>query len=286
VNATTGEELWPAEPRRWRGGKRRLPLAVAAVALTAMTFTLVAIACGPDSVESLDGPPVGEPLLPDLVAEPPETLQTVKDADGKWTMRFSSILVNVSDADFILEGKRSGDAWAVDQRIAYSKGGSEVAPTKATMLWGGDGHDHWHVERVATYHLERVDASGTPIAGAVGRPDAKVGFCFYDSHKKLDGGPEKAQFKKTGCGKETAVGFRMGLSPSWGDVYDFRLPGQSVSIDGLPDGRYRLWAEADPQAWFREVTRDNNITWIDLELTTREDSFRIATMVASGPRPA
>jgi hypothetical protein len=77
----------------------------------------------------------------------------------------------------------------------------------------------------------------------------------------------------------------MGLSPGWGDVYDFTLPGQSVDISELPDGRYRLWAEADPQGWFREVTRENNVTWVDLELSTGADGVRTAMVVSTGAQP-
>ena len=270
----------PAAAPRWRLGAsaRRLTFLAA-------TLALVAIGCGGDE-QSLSGPPVGEPILPDLVPEAPDTLHTRRDAQGNWTMRFSSTIVNVGDGDFILHGDRTGDQWAVEQQIAYTDSGSELVPTAATMVFGGDGHDHWHVERVATYRLEAVDVSGVPLAGAEGRADTKVGFCFYDSHKKLDGGPGKAQFSRHSCGEQSDTQFSVGLSPSWGDVYDFTLPGQSVNITDLSDGRYRLWAEADPQAWFREVTRDNNLTWIDFELTTQAaDGTRRAAVVATGPRP-
>jgi hypothetical protein len=254
--------------------------------ILATTLALAAIACGGEE-RSLSGPPVGEPVLPDLVPEPPDALHTLKDDQGVWTMRFSSIIVNQGDGDFILHGDRAGDQWTVQQQIGYSHSGSEFVPTPATMVFAGDGHEHWHVERVATYRLEREDGTGVPIVGAEGRADTKVGFCFYDSHKKLDGGPGKAQFSRFGCGKQSDTQFKMGLSPSWGDVYDFTLPGQSVNITDLPDGRYRLWAEADPQAWFHEVTRDNNVTWVDLELKTQGvERTRLATVVATGPRPA
>jgi hypothetical protein len=266
--------------------RRRLGTLARRLTILATTLALVAIGCGGDE-RSLSGPPVGEPVLPDLVPEPPDTLHTMRDNQGVWTMRFTSTIVNVGDGDFILHGDRTGDQWSVEQQIAYSHSGSELVPTEATMVFAGDGHDHWHVERVATYRLERADGSGVPIAGAEGRADTKVGFCFYDSHKKLDGGPGKAQFSRLSCGKQSDTQFRMGLSPSWGDVYDFTLPGQSVNITDLSDGRYRLWAETDPRAWFREVTRDNNVTWIDLELTTQgPEGTRLAKIVATGPRPA
>jgi Lysyl oxidase len=266
---------------RWRAARRVAGAAVAA------SLALSATACG-DQGSRLDGPPKGVAVLPDLVPEPPIDLQTKHEPSGKWSMRFSSTLVNVGEGDFILHGDRTTDQWNLEQQIAYSEGGSELRPTDAEIVWGGDGHNHWHVKRVATYRIEPVDEAGNPVAGAEGRSDTKIGFCFFDSHKKLDGGPNKAHYHRQSCGKaETDTQISMGLSPSWGDVYDISLPGQSVDITDLPDGRYRIWAEADPQGWFQEVTRDNNVTWADLELTTRaSDGLRIAVIVGTGPTPS
>lgn len=53
----------------------------------------------------------------------------------------------------------------------------------------------------------------------------------------------------------------MGLSRGWGDVYPRNLPSPTTGITGLPDGTYRFWAEADPEGWFFEETRDNNVSW-------------------------
>ena len=60
----------------------------------------------------------------------------------------------------------------------------------------------------------------------------------------------------------------MGLSPGWQDPYTWTLPDQRLDITGLPDGRYRLVAMADPNNWFRETNERNNTTWVDIELRT------------------
>jgi len=281
-----GSSAKAAMVSRCLGAKRCQHMISAALCLG---FVMSTAACGTDGGNrNLDGPPLGEPVLPDLVPEPPIDLQTKHEASGAWSMRFSSTLVNVGEGDFILHGDRIGGEWVVDQQLAFSEGGSELRRTAAAIVWGGDGHDHWHVKRVATYRIEPVDETGTPVPGAAGRTDTKVGFCFFDSHKKLNGGPKKPQYKREDCGtKQTDTEFLMGLSPSWGDVYDITLPGQSVDITDLPDGRYRIWAEADPQQWFTEVTRTNNVTWADIELSTRPaDGLRVAVIVGTGPTPA
>ena len=76
----------------------------------------------------------------------------------------------------------------------------------------------------------------------------------------------------------------MGLSPGWADVYGFNLPGQSVDITDLPDGGYRIWAEADAEGWFEESNKENNTTWIDFELTTDGEN-RFARVTEVGPEP-
>ncbi len=152
------------------------------------------------------------------------------------------------------------------------------------MEWGGDGHDHWHVSRVASYRLEPLGEAGQ--AGlADGREDSKVGFCFFDSDRQLDSGPDDARFSHETCGHEDDLSFMMGLTPGWGDTYTFTLPGQSIDVSDLPDGEYRLWAEADQRRWFREADVENNLTWTDFELSTREDGNRFARVVGLGPQP-
>ena len=95
----------------------------------------------------------------------------------------------------------------------------------------------------------------------------------------------EALYSRLSCGKQQDAGVDMGLSPGWNDTYDFTLPGQSIDIEGLPDGTYRLLGEADDEALFREVTRDNNITWVDLELATTPDGLRTALVTDVGPEP-
>jgi hypothetical protein len=259
--------------------------------VAALTIGVVALAaCGDDDAAEGPawdtGPPVGEAVLPDLVPAAPTTLNVLSEPGGSTIIRFTSLLVNVGDGDFVLRGVRTGgDTWEVDQEVPYSDSGAEVVPTDAEMVWGGDGHFHWHVSRVASYRLVPLDESGAPIEGVEGWVDQKVGFCFFDTDHVVDRGPEEPQYKPAGCGTEEDDSFFMGLSPGWGDTYIFSLPGQSIDVTDLPDGKYRLWAEVDERAWFRESNRDNNRTWADIDLSTLPDGLRTALVVAVGPEP-
>jgi hypothetical protein len=59
----------------------------------------------------------------------------------------------------------------------------------------------------------------------------------------------------------------MGLSRGWGDKYRYSLPDQYIDITGLPLGRYRMRATADPSDWFSESNNTNNFTWVDIKIS-------------------
>ena len=221
--------------------------------------------------------------MPDLMPKPQLNVTTGL-IDGKRHIYFSTIIVNVGKSDFVLRARRERDTWTVEQGIPYSGGGAEVVPTDATLVWGGDGHNHWHVARVATVRLVPLDENGRPTKGP-GRTDTKVGFCFYDHTHELQRGPEKAVFSVHSCGEQDDTLIGVGLSPGWYDKYGQSLPGQSIDVSGLPDGRYRLWTDIDEPGWFREARRDNNRTWIDLEFETLPQGLSAST-VGTGPSPS
>ena len=64
----------------------------------------------------------------------------------------------------------------------------------------------------------------------------------------LDTGPEEVAHHSESCGHEDDEYIEMGLSPGWSNVYEWNLPGQTIDITDVADGRYRLWTEAD-ESW-------------------------------------
>jgi len=256
---------------------RRRPRVVALVAVAAFLA-----ACG-GGIPAV-GDPVGEPVLPDLAPEPPLDLRTRTEGD-RITVRFSSTLVNVGEGDFILRGTRTFDEWHVEQEVAFSENGGELEPTEAPMVWGGDGHEHWHIERVATYTVYRLGDDGEVVEDDIALTDAKIGFCFYDHTQVFDDGPPEAVYSHEGCGDQEDNEIRMAMSTGWSDVYDFDLPGQSIDVTDLEDGFYRVVGIVDPQGWFEETDEENNITSIDFELITQDD-LRLARLMDVGPNPS
>jgi hypothetical protein len=246
------------------------------------SLALLVAGCGGGASISVKepGPPVGEPQLPDI-APAPALDAHMSHENGRWLIRFSSILVNIGDGDFVLRAERGGRDWTVVQDVPYSESGAKSYPTPAQLVWGGDGHNHWHVERVATNWLVPI-AHGKPV-DEKGIADAKVGFCFYDFSRQLDDARQEAQYSRFSCGNRDDTAIGMGLSWGWADVYPYGLPGQSIDVTKLPDRRYRLWTEADRSRWFHEARRDNNVTWVDLALSTRPNGVRASRIVRTGP---
>lgn len=250
----------------------------------ACAVALLAAGCGGRADARWTGAPQGAEMRPDFAPMPPEDIHT-KQVDDSWTVEFSSSLVNVGAGDFHATANRSvGDAWVMTQDIEHVDGGASHVVSEAEPVWGGDGHEHWHISRYVTYYLHALDAAGQETGEP--RTDHKVGFCIYDFQRsELGIGPEESVYKREGCGEEDADHLAMGLSVGWSDDYHWSLPGQSINIDGLEDGDYRIYAMADEDEVFVEESRDNNRTWVEFALSTNEDGLRTALVSEVGPRP-
>ena len=204
--------------------------------------------------------------LPDLAMARLRAIQIENTADGRRLLRFNTIIVNIGLGAFELAAQRSSTStpWSARQVIFDDAGGSRSEPTSAQFIFGGDGHNHWHVKDLESYELVRSD-NGVKVGTGL-----KSGFCFFDNYQyklTLPGAPQSAVYTGAGCGKVDSLSLKMGLSLGWGDIYTYRLPDQYIDITGLTPGTYRLWATADQTGWFQESSNANNATWADLQLT-------------------
>jgi hypothetical protein len=202
--------------------------------------------------------------LPDLGMARVTDLRIEKTSDGRRLLRYTTVIVNVGTGPFELAGSRSSTddtQMGAEQRVYRDAGDPRLVPTGATMVFGGDGHNHWHVRDLETSKLIRLDNGSKVGTGA------KRGFCFFDNTKyrlSLTGAPQSPVY--TGCGRSSDLKVTMGLSIGWGDAYHWWLPDQYVDITGLTSGRYRLRVTADAKRWFIESRDSNNATWVDLQL--------------------
>jgi hypothetical protein len=228
------------------------------------------------------GAGAGTPAQPDLGMARLSDIYLAIPAGGQKQLRFSATIVNVGAGPFELAASRTSGsgAFSVSQRTYDSDGSSSVAPTPgASLVFGGDGHNHWHVNARERYELRRLD-NGVKVGTS-----SKSGFCFFDTgaYRMLAGSPASAVYTSVGCGVASSLDVTMGLSVGWGDTYRWTLPDQFIDVTNLSGGKYRLHAEADPNGWFRESSRQNNVTWADLALTTSRKGATSVKVLRYGP---
>lgn len=195
--------------------------------------------------------------LPDLRSSRPTDLRISTTASGRRLLKFTSQMVNYGAGPFEVRGRRpnSNAPFDIDQIIYNSDGGARRRDTEAAVVFAGDGHDHWHVRRMMTYHLWST-------AGMF--KDRKIGFCFFDTTPKrlsLPRAPRTKRYFESGCGGRTATSTRTGISVGWGDTYPWNFAFQWIDITGLPGGTYTLRSAVDLYDYFDESSEANNCAY-------------------------
>ncbi|MFP5341656.1 MAG: hypothetical protein ACLGIJ_01840 [Candidatus Limnocylindria bacterium] len=225
------------------------------------------------------------PILPDLITLPLiDLLVGTDEHTGEEALRFTATIANIGPGALSIEGRRengSSDRWAVVQWFEEPTGGRTGIRTGANLVFGGHGHEHWHLRFGAAYRLSPADDTDT-IA-----EQTKAGYCFFDQVRidpEVSGAPDEFVFDTRGCGGRDVLSSTMGMSVGWSDPYQWYLEDQSVTMTGLADGRYRLTAITDPDGWLQEADETNNETWIEFELGTQADGLRTVEVVES-PTP-
>jgi hypothetical protein len=267
-------------PAREPSARRRAAL------LTGLALTAVAVAVAL-VVMRVSGPPPPplaapvDPQYPDMGMAPLSSLLVGQQAGGRMFLRFSATLVNVGSGQLLVAAHRSfpfGEDWRVVQRIEDATGGYSERDMGARLIFGGDGHDHWHVVGAEAHQLETLQ--GEIVGGLV-----KSGFCFFDNvdyRSTLAGRPPAPVHTSLQCGTRLDRDIAMGISVGWGDEYQWYLLDQTIEITGVPDGRYRLRAIADPAGLVQESDETNNDTWTVVDLVTT-DGVRQVQVVEQGP---
>jgi hypothetical protein len=184
----------------------------------------------------------------------------IQNVDGRRLLRFTTIMVNRGPGAFEVRGHRtsSQNRMAIDQVIFNEAGGSRRRSTSAVGRYAGDGHDHWHVQRIMTYELYRVDNPATVRGGA------KTGFCFLDTtawRLSLPYARQSPYYQESWCGTRSTLTNRVGISVGWGDRYPWDFAFQWIDITGLPSGRYIVRSTVDISNHYRETNNFDNCTW-------------------------
>jgi hypothetical protein len=240
-------------------GRRSVPRLAALVGLLTIAAALAPA-----------GPAVGAGAdrLPDLRMASIRDIRIQTTASGRRLLRFTTILFNAGTGPFDLRAHRtsaSQRSMVVNQRIYGSAGGYRTVATRAIARYAGDGHDHWHIQRVATYDLL------TPSRQFI-RRGAKIGFCFFDTtlmYPGLRGSPASRRYRESTCGSRASRSASMGVSVGWGDNYPWNFAYQWIDISRLPAGQYTVRAVVDYQDYYRERVETNNCAYVRLVIPSR-----------------
>lgn len=265
-----------AAPSEHRRAALKAGLALVAVV---MASVLVAFRVSGPHLPPLAAPI--DPHYPDMGMAPLGSILVGQDDAGRSYLRFSATLVNVGSGPLLVAAHRDlpfREDWQVVQRVEDGAGGYSQREMTARLIFGGDGHDHWHVVGAEAHQLETLD--GDIVGGLV-----KSGFCFFDNvdyRSSLPGAPATATHSSLECGTRFDRDIAMGISVGWGDEYQWYLLDQTIEITGVPDGRYRLRAIADPADLVEESDETNNDTWTVVDLLT-VGGVRQVQIVEQGP---
>jgi hypothetical protein len=206
------------------------------------------------------------PLLPDVVADPPDNVTlavsdetpTEEPTEAKLLLRFNGYVHNVGPGALDFRGSRQAPTAGkpasppmnVFQRIYNSDGTYTEQPSKAEMVYvDADGHHHWHLQHVAYYSLWNA-AKSAEMA-----PAQKVGFCLEDSERVEGTGPSEPVYSDGGnpprefCRQyqPEATSVFEGVSEGWRDLYRSDLAFQWVDVSDVLPGEYWLRAQTDPE---------------------------------------
>ncbi|HET7725723.1 MAG TPA: lysyl oxidase family protein [Candidatus Limnocylindrales bacterium] len=203
-------------------------------------------------------------LLPDLRMGRPVEFRVVAHAGGRRLLRLTTAIVNAGRGPFEVRATRPStgvSTMTVRQRIRRADGTWRTIATGATARYTGDGHDHWHVQRVATYELFAA-------SGALVRASPKVGFCFFDTRREayLGSAILSPRYAERGCGTRRSGSVTMGISPGWSDLYPYTFAHQWIDVSGLR-GTFVVRVAVDPEERYLEASETNNCAWARISLS-------------------
>jgi hypothetical protein len=215
--------------------------------------------------------------LPDLVALPAWGAE-VRSRRGKDVLRFSSTTWNAGPGLLAVEGYRRSRGRIMDAyQYFYDPAGRVTgkAPAGTMAFEKHGGHDHWHFLQFASYTL--LDPSGRPVAR--GR---KQSFCLAPVDavdQTLPGAafltPDLVGLTASVCGSPGSIWLRQSLPVGWGDTYDASLAGQAFNITKVPNGRYYVKIDVNPQRQLKEATIANNVRLRRIRLGGRRGARRV-----------
>src|SRR5919199_4979033 len=208
-------------------------------------------------------PAMAAPLYPDLTTLPPRDLRfdradVSQDLHGDFhnVLRFTNTVWNNGSGRLELRATinpttKDGTAY---QRVYDDQGGS--TDTAVGRFYWHAVHSHYHYDDWGRYQLwTKADYDAWVASGRTnGAPDdigTKTTSCIMDEEfiKTMPNMPYPGQFPSDGCFPNAQNFMIQGLSPGWGDTYDYYRFEQWIDLGAtgsLADGAYVLRSVTDP----------------------------------------
>ena len=224
------------------------------------------------SVPTNTSPP--DDILPDLVPLPAWSIY-VRNGKKAERLSFSAAVWDAGAQSMVVEGYRRQNQELMDAYQYFYKNGEPVsrAPVGSLEYDARSGHEHWHFLQFARYSL--LDATKEEVVRS-----KKEAFCLAptDSIDLTIPNSVWTPYQTglaTACGGPTALWVREVLPLGWGDTYYQSLPGQSLEITDLPNGKYYIAVTANPLGNLYEQTRDNNTELREIRIKGKAGSRRV-----------
>ena len=215
----------------------------------------------PATAERTSGVPTMEDpdpsILPDLLPLPSWDIAVEERKKGTF-LNFAAAVWVGGASSMVVEGFRRSNEEVMDAYQYFYQDGQPVgrAPVGEMEYDYRRGHRHWHFRQFVAYRL--LDGTQTEVVRST-----KEAFCLVptDALDLLMPGavlnPESTGLH-TSCGSPDSIWIRETLPLGWGDTYHQSIPGQSFDISDLPNGRYYIEIEANPDHNLHEQDLGNN----------------------------
>jgi len=229
-----------------------------------MRRTLLAFAAGVLFLGA-SGAAQAAPLYPDLETLPPRNLRfdyTDVSVDGSGVLhhvlRFSNTAVNVGEGPIeiraTIDASHNPPSGPAYQRVYDANGGFSDLPLSGSSLYYHAIHKHYHFDDWGGYQLWTKAAYDRWVATSSGGPDlvgTKTTSCVTDEEFTAPIAPAvfPGRYPPSKCMPDAQHAIGQGLSPGWGDTYDYYRFEQWIDLGAsrsLPDGTYVLRSIADP----------------------------------------
>ena len=194
--------------------------------------------------------------LPDLVALPAWSIQTYSRR-GTDLLAFAATEWNAGPGILDVEGFRERNAARMDAYQYFIVDDEAVGRAAVGGMEYHDEHHHWHFEQFTRYSL--IGDDGVQVSG-------KQSWCLANTDAldlTVPGANWLATWSGdlfTQCGSQSAIWIREVLDVGWGDTYGQYLPGQAFDITNVPNGRYVIRVEVNPDNLLHETSMANNVT--------------------------